>query len=646
MPRKSLESRRRSKRIKDQVLNPDQEDVEPEGDEKPESQPLGMLLLTPRTPIRGSSRISRSKEPEGTGQEKQEITVRPVQVRLHKVVPKLPPQREVKEGEGQEEEEEEESEDKETPRSVTPLPVVKGDFRPAIATLQKLREKIPEEPQKWLTRREFPKTPAMRSSKVSRVQRKPPHRTLLCSLLLIVLLLALGGCYFLREAILPAALWGPVGLLKMDWIYSLLPWQSEPCQDHCKLTLVESIPVDLPYRKGVPQHVSISQGWLDLLQEAKDSVQIAAFYFTLRGTSLGHEDPTAAEGEEVFKRLSELRSRGVSLKIAVNSPQQSEDDVNDLERNGAEVRRVWLTNLMDGIVHTKLWVVDGRHVYVGSANMDWRSLTQVKELGVVLSNCSCLAQDVERVFGTYWQLGEKGATLPRRWPSRFDALSSKERPMRLKLNGIDAEVYISSAPPSLCPAGRTTDLDAILSVIDDAREFVSISVMDMVPVCRYCHPQRFWPAIDDHLREAACQRKVSVRLLISCWEHSYEPMFVYLKSLSVLAERPLSCPIQVRIFKVPATEAQRKIPFSRVNHNKYMVTDRIAYIGTSNWSEDYFIRTAGVGLVINQTGAPPNSPGTAQSQLKAVFERDWESEHALELNSEHVKHCRAGRQAA
>ena len=33
--------------------------------------------------------------------------------------------------------------------------------------------------------------------------------------------------------------------------------------------------------------------------------------------------------------------------------------------------------LTGGVLHSKFWVVDGRHVYVGSANMDWRSLTQV-----------------------------------------------------------------------------------------------------------------------------------------------------------------------------------------------------------------------------------------------------------------------------
>ena len=44
----------------------------------------------------------------------------------------------------------------------------------------------------------------------------------------------------------------------------------------------------------------------------------------------------------------------------------------------AEVRNVNFTRLWGaGVLHTKLWLVDGKHFYVGSANMDWRSLTQV-----------------------------------------------------------------------------------------------------------------------------------------------------------------------------------------------------------------------------------------------------------------------------
>lgn len=34
-----------------------------------------------------------------------------------------------------------------------------------------------------------------------------------------------------------------------------------------------------------------------------------------------------------------------------------------------------------------------------------------------------------------------------------------------------------------------------------------------------------------------------------------------------------------RLFMVPASEAQAHIPYARVNHNKYMVTEKAAYIG-------------------------------------------------------------------
>lgn len=40
----------------------------------------------------------------------------------------------------------------------------------------------------------------------------------------------------------------------------------------------------------------------------------------------------------------------------------------------------------------------------------------------------------------------------------------------------------------------------------------------------------------------------------------------------------LSSPLQ-RLFVVPANKTQAQIPYARVNHNKYMVSDQVAYIG-------------------------------------------------------------------
>ena len=73
--------------------------------------------------------------------------------------------------------------------------------------------------------------------------------------------------------------------------------------------------------------------------------------------------------------------------------------------------------------------------------------------------------------------------------------------------------------------------------------------------------------------------------------------------------------------QVPSFDpSQSAIPFARVNHNKYMVTDSHGYVGTSNWSEDYFASTGGIGFVFSE------SP--LRSDLEGVFRRDWESEYS------------------
>ena len=63
----------------------------------------------------------------------------------------------------------------------------------------------------------------------------------------------------------------------------------------------------------------------------------------------------------------------------VDTKYQPNEDPKILQDMGlAEVRSLDLDRLIgDGILHSKMWLVDNIHVYLGSANMDWRSLTQV-----------------------------------------------------------------------------------------------------------------------------------------------------------------------------------------------------------------------------------------------------------------------------
>ena len=53
---------------------------------------------------------------------------------------------------------------------------------------------------------------------------------------------------------------------------------------HFSLTLVESIPENLTYTSGSPLHTSTYQAWSVLLEAATRSVDIASYYWTMRGT--------------------------------------------------------------------------------------------------------------------------------------------------------------------------------------------------------------------------------------------------------------------------------------------------------------------------------------------------------------------------
>lgn len=396
-----------------------------------------------------------------------------------------------------------------------------------------------------------------------------------------------------------------------------------PCMDTCKVELVESIPDGLVFNSTV-NHTSTYSAWSKLISLAEKEIQLAGMYWTLRGQDFW-SDPSDWAGESVYQQLRDAtKEKGLRLRIAQNLPPARDPnlDTEDLAREvGAEVRSLNFKELMGtGILHTKLWVVDGKHFYVGSANFDWRSLTQVKELGVLVRDCPCLAEDMSKIWSVYWDLGGQ-TKIPPTWPDSYTTKINSDSPLSLPTPALS--VYLSSSPPPFCPPGREVDIDAILKTINSAEHYVHIAVMDYFPTTIYTPHPTFWPVIDDALRAAAINRGVSVRLLISHWAHTRPAITRYLTSLTSLSGTKPKVDIQVKMFTVPAfTPAQQKIPFGRVNHNKYMVTDKQGYIGTSNWSGDYFISTGGVGFVFT---------GQMREQLEEVFNRDWTSQYAGEI---------------
>ncbi|KAF5298271.1 hypothetical protein FQR65_LT09782 [Abscondita terminalis] len=416
----------------------------------------------------------------------------------------------------------------------------------------------------------------------------------------------------------------------------IVPLMSGLSPNTCKVSLVESIPEGLIYPSNATIHPSTYETWLDLINSTQRTIEIASFYWTLRQSEV-YPDPSSSQGEDVFQALLNAGlNRGIKIKIAQNVPSQSNPNIDTeylVKRKAAEVRNNNFPQLLgsNGVLHTKLWIIDRTHFYLGSANMDWRSLTQVKEMGIVVRNCSSLSEDIAKIFDVYWMIGLPGAKIPANWPAYLQTSFNMNTPMNLTLENNTFQTYVSSSPPQLSPTGRTEDVDAIISIIQKAEKFVYISVMDYFPLTIYSPKIQFWATLDNALRAAAIN-KVHIRLLISKWNHTRPSQYYFLKSLADINNSYSNVKIEVRRFIVPATDDQAKIPFGRVNHNKYMVTDNTAYIGTSNWSGDYFTDTAGIGVIIHDPVYNRNdSHITIRSQLQAVFERDWYSNYSFLL---------------
>ncbi|XP_019940371.2 5'-3' exonuclease PLD4 [Paralichthys olivaceus] len=404
--------------------------------------------------------------------------------------------------------------------------------------------------------------------------------------------------------------------------------------DQCSMDLVESIPQHVEYKGNVTHGIPLEQAWKDLISMATDEVLVVSFYWTLTGEDININCSSDIPGKNLLKDLEELPSRNVSVRVVTSVPtvRNNSTDLKVLQEKGVQVRSVDFGRLTNGVLHSKFWIIDRRHVFIGSANMDWRALTQVKELGAVIYNCSSVAQDLYKIFKSYWVMGQSNSSLPQRWPSEYDTDINKHHPLMVEADNVSSRIYLSSSPPSFCPSSRTQDLEAILSIITEAQHYIDVAVMEYSPTTRFLKPLRYWPFIDEALRIAAFERRVRIRMLISCGRDSDPAIMPFLESLAAMDSPRHGINIQVKLFILPVGN-RSDIPYTRVNHNKYMVTDKVAYIGTSNWSGDYFLTTAGVGLVISQHAPHPVWRTKAlQGQLRAVFDRDWFSEFAVYLN--------------
>ncbi|KAI1294785.1 5'-3' exonuclease PLD3 [Halotydeus destructor] len=398
------------------------------------------------------------------------------------------------------------------------------------------------------------------------------------------------------------------------------------CDDlKCGYNLVETIAEGLHFTSG-PTLNSTFEALLSLIDGATSSLDLSSYYWSLRGTSVMEEPgPTSRPGEQVLEALAAAVQRGVTLRIVADGSGQNDPlesfDLKALTAVGAQVRPVNISGLVGaGVQWVKMIVADRQSFHVGSASMDWRSLTQTKELGLLVTRCPQLAEDLSQVFETFWYLGSVDQ-LPDVYPDNLSTSINQATPFR---DG-PLSSFFSTGPKPLCPPGRTNELEAIIQVMREAKQFIYISVTEYLPLIYHPNGPHFWPTIDMELR-AAVVRKVKVRLLAAHGHRTLKSMVSFLKSLDSLSDySSRQGNMEAKLFKIPSTPGQFKIPAARTNNNKFMVTDQHVYIGQSSWLGDYFESTSGLGLVVKDES---QNGSQLRNQLIGAFERDWNSEYA------------------
>ncbi|KAH0510912.1 Inactive phospholipase D5 [Microtus ochrogaster] len=270
-----------------------------------------------------------------------------------------------------------------------------------------------------------------------------------------------------------------------------------------------------------------------------------------------------------------------------------------------------------------------------------QAFVSMKELGVIFYNCSCLVLDLQRIFALYSSLKFK-SRVPQTWSKRLYGVYDNEKKLQLQLNETKSQAFVSNSPKLFCPKNRSFDIDAIYSVIDDAKQYVYIAVTDYLPISSTSTKRTYWPDLDGKIREALVLRSVKVRLLISFWKETDPLTFNFISSLKAICTEIANCSLKVKFFDLErenacATKEQKNQTFPKLNRNKYMVTDGAAYIGNFDWVGNDFTQNAGTGLVINQADARDNR--SIIKQLKDVFERDWYSPYAKSLQPTKQPNC-------
>ncbi len=365
------------------------------------------------------------------------------------------------------------------------------------------------------------------------------------------------------------------------------------------IELVESVPAETTL-----DHADVRDAptvWPEMIDRAKTTIDFAEFYAS------DAENGAATPLGPVLAAIGRATKRGVKVRFVADKGMSSKYPamLDQITKLGVTVRTIDAATRYGGVQHAKFFVVDGHEAFVGSQNFDWRALQHIQEMGVRMES-PAISGALEDLFETDWALAETATPAATRTKGHggFTDTAAKT----------GESFALFESPKGWLPDESRWDLDGIVALLDGAKAKFDLQVLTYSTTNRDKSP---FTTLDDAVRRAA-GRGVKVRLLVSSWGTKGAAR----KAIDGLAG---VANVEVKVLTVPPASTG-DIPFARVSHAKFFIVDGTkAWVGTSNWEGDYFLKTRNVAIVAQNGALPP--------RLDRIFEDDWTSAYAQPLSS-------------
>lgn len=360
--------------------------------------------------------------------------------------------------------------------------------------------------------------------------------------------------------------------------------------------IVESVPKETSMeRSHLPRTQTV---WLDMINNCRSTLDIGMFYIA---------DKKGEALEPVLDAIKNAAARGVKVRVLVDSSfyagsEKSADELTGI--NNITVGKISFKNSGGGIMHAKYIIADERDLYTGSANMDWRALDHIHELGIRVKNKK-LAKNFEAIFNYDWNNSDIGRNTVKDNLISFDEILNVYNELSIQTKNYGkVTLFPCFSPIGKMPEGFSNERDELVNIINNAKHSLHIQM--------YSYNTRDeFTDIDKALRIAA-ERGVKIKIIFSNWA-------IRKGATEVIQDLTKVPNIEVKFSAIPE-HSGGFIPYARVEHCKYFIADNnISWVSSANWERGYFYGSRNATLVIDNK--------SVNKALKKVFMADWNSKY-------------------